>query len=170
MRLFALSVFALAVAATTAAAQAPAPAATTPGEAVFAVSGRGWGHGVGMSQWGAYGQAREGRTYDEILAHYYAGTELGRAGKNEVRVLLADGVHAVTVQSPTPFTVVGASGRVVKRPAGALVLTPELRLRGLKKQLKGPLVVRPGKAPLSLDGAAYGASSRSRRRAGSSAS
>lgn len=38
--------------------------------------GRGWGHGVGMCQNGAYGLAVGGATYAEILAHYYPGTEL----------------------------------------------------------------------------------------------
>jgi len=38
--------------------------------------GRGWGHGVGMCQHGAYGLARSGMTYDRILAHYYPGTVL----------------------------------------------------------------------------------------------
>ena len=76
--------------------QTPAPAY---GEAVFVVSGRGYGHGVGMSQYGAYGQALAGRTYDQILAHYYTGTQLGRAGRKELRVLLAEGRRALTVSS-----------------------------------------------------------------------
>jgi stage II sporulation protein D len=38
--------------------------------------GRGWGHGVGMCQVGAYGMALAGATYDEILAKYYAGIQL----------------------------------------------------------------------------------------------
>ena len=38
--------------------------------------GRGSGHGVGMSQWGAYGQALLGRTYPEILSFYYQGVQL----------------------------------------------------------------------------------------------
>jgi stage II sporulation protein D len=38
--------------------------------------GRGWGHGVGLCQHGAYGLARSGMTYDRILAHYYPGTAL----------------------------------------------------------------------------------------------
>lgn len=37
---------------------------------------RGYGHGVGMSQWGANGMAKNGATYKEILARYYPGTEL----------------------------------------------------------------------------------------------
>lgn len=36
----------------------------------------GWGHGVGMSQWGACGYANHGWSYDMILRHYYVGTEL----------------------------------------------------------------------------------------------
>lgn len=39
--------------------------------------GRGWGHGVGMSQVGAYGLARMGWTFREILKHYYAEVEIG---------------------------------------------------------------------------------------------
>ena len=36
--------------------------------------GRGWGHGVGLSQWGALALSRRGRSYREILGHYYRGT------------------------------------------------------------------------------------------------
>lgn len=39
-------------------------------------SGRGWGHGAGLCQWGAYFMAKEGFSYKEILAHYYPGSEL----------------------------------------------------------------------------------------------
>jgi|FLYL01.1.fsa_nt_gi hypothetical protein len=38
--------------------------------------GGGWGHGVGLSQYGAHGMALEGRTYQEILTHYYVSTEV----------------------------------------------------------------------------------------------
>src|SRR5215211_7312397 len=54
---------------------APAPVTAT----TFLVSGRGWGHGVGMSQYGALGFANAGRTHEQILAHYYAGATLGPA-------------------------------------------------------------------------------------------
>lgn len=37
---------------------------------------KGYGHGVGMSQYGAHGMAKEGYSYKEILKHYYVGTEL----------------------------------------------------------------------------------------------
>lgn len=39
-------------------------------------SGRGWGHGIGMSQYGAKQMAAEGFTYDEILKHYYTGVTI----------------------------------------------------------------------------------------------
>ncbi len=41
--------------------------------------GRGWGHGIGLCQVGAYGMARAGRSYEEILKTYYHGVELRRA-------------------------------------------------------------------------------------------
>jgi stage II sporulation protein D len=40
--------------------------------------GRGWGHGLGMCQTGAYGMALEGATFQQILQHYYPGTSLQR--------------------------------------------------------------------------------------------
>lgn len=44
----------------------------------FTFTGRGWGHGVGMCQVGAYGLARQGLTYDKILKAYYTGIDLTR--------------------------------------------------------------------------------------------
>ncbi len=44
----------------------------------FTFYGRGWGHGVGMCQVGAYGLAKQGFTYDQILKAYYTGIELTR--------------------------------------------------------------------------------------------
>ena len=42
----------------------------------FDLIGKGWGHGVGMSQWGAYVMAKERFSYDQILQFYYPGSEL----------------------------------------------------------------------------------------------
>jgi stage II sporulation protein D len=53
------------------------------------VHGRGFGHGVGMSAYGAYGYAEHGKSYRFILGHYYTGTSLGTVqGAHVVRVLL----------------------------------------------------------------------------------
>ena len=43
----------------------------------FTFTTYGWGHGVGMSQWGACMYARNGYSYDQILRHYYPGTSIG---------------------------------------------------------------------------------------------
>jgi stage II sporulation protein D (peptidoglycan lytic transglycosylase) len=45
----------------------------TSGPGAALAVGRGWGHGVGMVQWGAYGKARRGLTAPQILAYYYGG-------------------------------------------------------------------------------------------------
>jgi stage II sporulation protein D len=64
-----------------------APATAAAADVV--IDGRGWGHGVGMSQYGAYGFAeREGRDHASILAHYYTGSELGTAPATRMRVRL----------------------------------------------------------------------------------
>jgi stage II sporulation protein D len=47
-----------------------------PANGTFRISGHGWGHGHGMSQWGAQGAATLGKRYTEILARYYPGTTL----------------------------------------------------------------------------------------------
>jgi stage II sporulation protein D len=44
----------------------------------FTFSGRGWGHGVGMCQVGAYGLAKQGWSFEQILKAYYTGIELTR--------------------------------------------------------------------------------------------
>ena len=47
--------------------------------ASYTFTGRGWGHGVGMCQYGAYGLAKMGVKYDEIIRHYYTGVDLTQA-------------------------------------------------------------------------------------------
>jgi SpoIID/LytB domain protein len=57
--------------------------------------GRGWGHGVGMSQYGARGRAIAGQTAGEILAHYYKGTTNGSIDPGTpIRVLVLTGLAA----------------------------------------------------------------------------
>ena len=65
-------------------AAAPAGASVS-----WVVHGRGFGHGVGMSAYGAYGYALHGKSYQFILGHYFTGTTLGTlSGPRVVRVLL----------------------------------------------------------------------------------
>jgi stage II sporulation protein D len=65
------------------------PAASARAGVSWVVEGHGFGHGVGMSQYGAYGYAKHGKGYRFILGHYYSGASLGRLpGPRIVRVLL----------------------------------------------------------------------------------
>ncbi len=64
-------------------------------EAKWVLPGHGYGHGVGMSQYGAYGQAKDGRSYRQILRHYYKGVEVRNAKTRRVRVLLTSGVGSI---------------------------------------------------------------------------
>jgi stage II sporulation protein D len=81
----AASAVALACAVLFACALAPGPAGA---QAKWTVEGHGFGHGVGMSQYGAYGYALHGKDYGFILAHYYQGTTLGTAPGRRLRILL----------------------------------------------------------------------------------
>src|SRR3954452_10106403 len=54
----------------------------------WTIKGAGWGHGIGMSQYGAYGQAAIGRNYQQILEHYYTGTIVSLSRQRSIRVLL----------------------------------------------------------------------------------
>jgi stage II sporulation protein D len=51
-------------------------ASAADGSPEFVFLGRGWGHGVGLCQNGSYGMALEGKTFEEILKHYYTGVEI----------------------------------------------------------------------------------------------
>jgi stage II sporulation protein D len=57
----------------------------------FEIRGGGFGHGIGMSQYGAMGYALHGWSYPAILGHYYAGTGLGKVSNSQVTVLLGQG-------------------------------------------------------------------------------
>ena len=135
----------LALVAGASAQTAPATVSVT----TFAISGHGWGHGVGMAQWGAYGYAQHGFTYDEILTHYYPGTQLGPAPAQLVRVLVRENLATVTVDSDSSFRVKDASAAVHRLKPGSYILGPSLKLQG--NRLPGPLTFLPGATPLRLD-------------------
>ena len=124
---------------------APAHAASPKGTLI--IRGAGFGHGVGMSQYGAYGYAQHGWTYDQILAHYYTGTQLGRLDPEpDVSVILQAGQKTLRVSGvasaggartdPAQTYVISrsrnsgdvlvrdASGKSVARAGGAISLAP----------------------------------------------
>ena len=92
-------------------------AADDPGEptgpttlgATVTFHGRGYGHGVGLSQYGARGRALAGQTSEEILAHYYAGTTLEPiALTTPIRVRL---LAAAKASTSAPLTIHGRRDR-----------------------------------------------------------
>jgi stage II sporulation protein D len=128
------------------------PAAAGAGT-VFLLDGRGWGHGIGMSQWGAEGYARHGFGYRQILGHYYPHTHIAIADPRDVRVLLVEGSDRVRVGSAAPFVVVDAIGQKLHRPAGSVVVDRKFLQR--HKHVRQPLRFEPGAQPLRVAGAAY---------------
>ncbi|MET0764896.1 MAG: SpoIID/LytB domain-containing protein [Blastococcus sp.] len=60
-----------------------------PSSGVYTIDGRGYGHGHGLSQWGAQGAALKGLTASEILAFYYPGTDQHDIGNKTLRVQLS---------------------------------------------------------------------------------
>ena len=96
-----------------------------PADGVFHLVGAGWGHGRGMSQWGAQRAATQGRTHREILGFYYPGTTLGAGPVRTVRVLIAGDtgrtlvVRAVSRLRVTYRTPTGTVTRTLPRTPSA---------------------------------------------------
>jgi stage II sporulation protein D len=149
-----LGILVVLAAAIVAAGAASARAGTT-----LIVTGHGWGHGVGMSQWGAYGYALHGWKYHRILSHYYPGTRFGHVGELRVRVLLARNVNVLTVGCATPMRVTDGKRLTRKLGPGTYGVGPKLSLP-VKKNGTGLsfghlAVFDCARAPLTLDGRAY---------------
>ncbi|MBV9042751.1 MAG: SpoIID/LytB domain-containing protein [Acidimicrobiia bacterium] len=93
------------------------------------VDGGGYGHGVGMSQWGDYGKARRGMKAADILAAYYGGlrpTTLPAAQlPATIRVALGVGAPSTTVTAPGRFRVLDGAGHPLALIAlGKWTMTP----------------------------------------------
>ena len=91
-----------------------------PADGLFSIEGHGWGHGHGMSQWGAQGAASLGKSADEITAAYYPGTARDVLGPAPIRVLLqGDDDNDTTVYPADGLTVTDlASGGTATLPTG----------------------------------------------------
>jgi stage II sporulation protein D len=152
-----------------------AAAAAAHASTVYVVQGRGWGHGIGMSQWGAYGFARHGWSYPRILRHYYPGTRLVTVAPTTIRVLLAQGRPRLDIGCAGRIVVSDRSGRTWGLPASTYRIGSRLRLPLAHKRitltrprhgrrfrvvtvsipLRPPLVFDCPTMPLVLDGRAY---------------
>jgi stage II sporulation protein D len=128
-------------------------ASATP---VFHVWGKGWGHGIGMPQYGAQGYALHGKDYRWILAHFYKGTEPGAASKKTIRALLDVGRSSVTLSSPANWAVKDSRGKRFRLGAGAKTIGSDfkIRIQGRERRLTPPVTAsRDG--PVSVDGRPY---------------
>jgi stage II sporulation protein D len=123
------------------------------------VTGHGWGHGVGLSQWGAYGYALHGWKYRRILAHYYPGTKMGRVGEQRVRVLLAQGESSVTVGCATQMVVTDGRRLTRKLKAGTYGVGSRLvlpvRRHGAGFSFGHFALFECARSPLTFDGREY---------------
>ena len=143
------SLVALAVTASALAAAGSASAAST-----FFIRGGGYGHGVGLSQYGAYGYALHGRSYQWILRHYYRGTQLDEDRPEPARdgAALAPGRRPSRERHPParPASKPGTTYEVGVLPSGALKLTTTSGKK-VKGTFAAPLTVT-GPGPLQLAG------------------
>jgi stage II sporulation protein D len=129
-----------------------------------------------MSQWGAYGYARHGWSWQRILAHYYPGTTLATASMRQVRVLLGSGQPRASIACAGGIRVSDRSGRSYSLPAGTYRFGAGLKLPvghkrvvvkgGLQhrerysltpvlRALPSPLVFDCPSAPLAWNGRPY---------------
>ncbi len=128
---------------------------------VFVFSGRGFGHGVGLSQWGARRAAQEGLSADAILKHYYSGVEVTDHPPADIRVKVVEDVAEVTLRHEGPWrvthdgtvTVTRTPGFRVTRDGDAIVASPAER--GAEIRSTNALEFRTAGAPIGVDGRSY---------------
>ena len=157
----------------TAAALALLAAGSAGAASRFVIRGAGYGHGIGMSQWGADGYAQHGEDYRFILSHFYTGTSLADvspvpdvgvllrsaakvsftgATSAAGRTLRADRTYSVSRAGASVVKLLSPSGRKLATYDGALRVTGPgpLTLRGTAGngvrdgQYRGALEFRPG--------------------------
>ena len=99
----------------------------------FTFEGSGYGHGLGMSQWGAYGLAQMGWTHEQILHHFYQGTQVSTPARlpRRIRVGLVSGVGLVHLTAKAgPVLIAQATGEVVGSIAPGVTWTVAPRSDG----------------------------------------
>src|SRR5262245_42906159 len=140
------------------AASAAQTANVPPQWPLFVLDGGGWGHGVGMSQWGAYGQALEGRTHAQILSTYYPGTSLEPTQPRSVRVLVVASTKTARLSSDAGLRIRDAAGKAHDLAPGEVTIGPRLAVDvdGERTALPGPLTISSiGGGPIELQGTGY---------------
>src|SRR5918912_483304 len=116
---------------------APAHAASR-----LVIRGAGFGHGIGMSQYGAFGLSLQGVGYRAILARYYQGTSLAELDRTpDVRVLLQGGRALLTSAPPMR----------IAAPAGGSLVLKGVSVPGIRDgRYRGALELRPGTSGINV--------------------
>jgi SpoIID/LytB domain protein len=142
-----------------------ATAVPASGQTLYTIVGHGWGHGIGMSQYGSLGYAMHGYSYTQILRHYFTGTTLApvQNGVSE-RVLMATGRTHLDVSTSGQIEIRDEGAGTTSAPFGPgayrirVGSTPGrlqvLSLPGgqeLETGLIGPVDVIPKGQPLRID-------------------
>jgi stage II sporulation protein D len=131
------------------------PASAFSSQYDFTITGHGWGHGVGMSQWGAYGYAKHGWDYKAILKHYYTGITFSDVTDSVMRVNLRSGQSAIKLSCPNDYTVQG-TGAASTIPGGTTATTTHTSAGyrvvagSLRKTFTGAPTFRPTAGSLRL--------------------
>lgn len=128
----------------------PAMAART-----VTISGGGWGHGIGMSQYGSYGRAQNGKSAKQILEHYYSGAGVSTARMpRTIRVGLVQERSSLSATSErfapdggkVVFKVAGASQRLARGGEGSRWKVVASSTGGMRLYKNGNLIKRDGKS------------------------
>jgi hypothetical protein len=98
---------------------ASADSGVAPRSGSFTIRGAGWGHGWGMSQYGAYGAARKGLSWKQILRFYYPGTQLKTMSSGTTKIKVW-----ITADDDGSLRVLPASGLTVHDTAGYRYTVP----------------------------------------------
>jgi stage II sporulation protein D len=131
-----------------------ASAASAAASSVYVLKGHGWGHGVGMSQYGALGRANDGQDYKQILGFYYDGTNVGQTTQSKISVLLMEGQSSVILHSSESFKV--GDKTLARFTDWKLVPTSDGKVRVVGKGKFGsPATAKPGDGFLRVDGLRY---------------
>lgn len=137
------------------------PAASAAGPDDVTLSGSGWGHGKGLSQYGAKGAAEQGRSAAQILDFYYPGTQTAQSGGSVKVLLTADTSSNVVVKDRDRLKVRslanGKSWKLEKRGAKRWKLTPrgadtKVSVKTKRSQRWRKVRVVPGQAEFKAKG------------------
>ena len=130
-------------------------AAVARAATLFTLTGHGWGHGIGMSQYGALGYAQHSWTYDRILAHYYTGTTLGkvRRGTRE-KVLLIQSKPKIHLTLGSAGTTKDGTGAKHALAAGSYRVEPGATAGKVRvwSMSAARYVIRGADSPLTISG------------------